>query len=35
MMQMSVDEIVNMVGVRHGLMPAPGPVHVAALMRAA
>jgi hypothetical protein len=32
MVQMAVDEIVNMVGVRHGLVPAAWTVHVAALM---
>lgn len=34
MMQMAVHQIVDVIGVRHGLMSAARPVHMAALMRA-
>jgi hypothetical protein len=35
MMQMPVDQIVDVVAVRHGLMPASGTVHVRAVMPSA
>jgi hypothetical protein len=35
MVQMAVDEIVDMIGVRYGLVPAAGTVHVAALVSSA
>jgi hypothetical protein len=32
MMQMPVDQIVDMIPMRHGLMPAPGPVNMSGRM---